>query len=92
MSLSLPTDAGGGAGREVGTSTSPRRAVSPLLEIRRPHCTLNCDYCNAFLEDRYRQMSMLNMQKYFFVFFFCFSFEMICDFFALHVLFNHFSG
>lgn len=63
MSLSLPTDAGGGAGREVGTSTSPRRAVSPLLEIRRPHCTLNCDYCNAFLEDRYRQMKIVDKVK-----------------------------
>lgn len=33
---------------------SPRRAVSPLLEVRRPHCTLNCETCNAFLEDLYR--------------------------------------
>ncbi|KAK9890316.1 hypothetical protein WA026_010418 [Henosepilachna vigintioctopunctata] len=32
MSLSLPSDIAGG--REVGTSTSPRRAVSPLLEDR----------------------------------------------------------
>lgn len=42
----------------LGTSpdggTSPRRAVSPLLEVRRPHCTLNCESCNLFLEDVYR--------------------------------------
>lgn len=42
----------------LGTSpdggASPRRAVSPLLEVRRPHCTLNCESCNIFLEDIYR--------------------------------------
>jgi len=42
----------------LGTSpdggASPRRAVSPLLEVRRPHCTLNCESCNMYLEDIYR--------------------------------------
>jgi len=42
----------------LGTSpdggASPRRAVSPLLEVRRPHCTLNCESCNVYLEDIYR--------------------------------------
>lgn len=67
MSLTLPTD--NPSGREVGTSTSPRRAVSPLLEVRRPHCTLNCDNCNAILEDRFKHLSnhfivlMLNLNK-----------------------------
>lgn len=56
MSLHLPTDRTSN-GREVGTSTSPRRAVSPLLEVRRPHCTLNCDHCNAILEDRFKHLS-----------------------------------
>ncbi|XP_045454698.1 atrial natriuretic peptide receptor 2-like [Melitaea cinxia] len=36
-------------------SSSPRRAVSPLLESRRPHCTLACDYCAAILEDKFRR-------------------------------------
>ncbi|CAK1545546.1 unnamed protein product [Leptosia nina] len=36
-------------------SPSPRRAVSPLLESRRPHCTLACDYCAAILEDKFRR-------------------------------------
>ncbi|KAJ0172185.1 hypothetical protein K1T71_012158 [Dendrolimus kikuchii] len=36
-------------------SPSPRRAVSPLLEMRRPHCTLACDYCAAILEDKFRR-------------------------------------
>ena len=51
-SLTLPQ------GSQVGTNpdggASPRRAVSPLLEVRRPHCTLNCESCNLFLEDIYR--------------------------------------
>ncbi|XP_026497577.1 atrial natriuretic peptide receptor 2-like [Vanessa tameamea] len=38
-----------------GDSPSPRRAVSPLLESRRPHCTLACDYCAAILEDKFRR-------------------------------------
>ncbi|XP_041982702.1 atrial natriuretic peptide receptor 2-like [Aricia agestis] len=46
MSLVLP----GG-----GDSPSPRRAVSPLLESRRPHCTLACDYCAAILEDKFKR-------------------------------------
>ncbi|KAJ8923610.1 hypothetical protein NQ315_010189 [Exocentrus adspersus] len=54
MSLNLPQDPSNG--REVGTSTSPRRAVSPLLEVRRPHCTLNCDNCNAILGDRFKHV------------------------------------
>ncbi|KAF9808436.1 hypothetical protein SFRURICE_008489 [Spodoptera frugiperda] len=36
-------------------SPSPRRAVSPLLEMRRPHCTLACDYCAAILEDKFKR-------------------------------------
>ncbi|CAH0402481.1 unnamed protein product [Chilo suppressalis] len=36
-------------------SPSPRRAVSPLLEMRRPHCTLACDYCAAVLEDKFKR-------------------------------------
>lgn len=59
MSLALPEE--NSVGREVGTSTSPRRAVSPLLEVRRPHCTLNCDYCNTILEDRFRHLSIYNI-------------------------------
>lgn len=55
MSLHLPAESPNG--REVGTSTSPRRAVSPLLEVRRPHCTLKCDYCTAFLEDHFKHLS-----------------------------------
>ncbi|CAG9112847.1 unnamed protein product [Plutella xylostella] len=35
-------------------SSSPRRAISPLLEPRRPHCTLACDYCAAVLEDKFK--------------------------------------
>ncbi|CAG9828427.1 unnamed protein product [Diabrotica balteata] len=54
MSLNLPQDQNNG--KEVGASASPRRAVSPLLEVRRPHCTLNCDYCNAILGDRFKHV------------------------------------
>lgn len=53
-SLTLPpipgTSPDGGA--------SPRRAVSPLLEVRRPHCTLNCESCNMYLEDIYRHSTL----------------------------------
>lgn len=35
------------------TSTSPRRAVSPLLEVRRPICTLKCDNCSYALFHRF---------------------------------------
>ncbi|XP_026332393.1 guanylate cyclase 2G-like [Hyposmocoma kahamanoa] len=38
-----------------GDNPSPRRALSPLLEPRRPICTLTCDYCNAILEDRFKR-------------------------------------
>lgn len=31
-----------------------RKVVSPLLELRRPHCTLNCENCKAILEERFR--------------------------------------
>ncbi|KAJ8681913.1 hypothetical protein QAD02_017705 [Eretmocerus hayati] len=49
-SLALPSMSG--ASPDGGTS--PRRAVSPLLEVRRPHCTLNCDHCSGYLEDLYK--------------------------------------
>lgn len=49
-SLTLPPMPG--ASPDGGAS--PRRAVSPLLEVRRPHCTLNCESCSLFLEDIYR--------------------------------------
>lgn len=58
MSLKLPSESSGG--HEVGTSTSPRRAVSPLLEVRRPHCTLNCDHCNGILEDRFKHLKIVD--------------------------------
>lgn len=51
-SLTLPQMLG--TSPDGGASPSPRRAVSPLLEVRRPHCTLNCESCNLFLEDIYR--------------------------------------
>lgn len=34
--------------------SSSRRALSPLLEVRRPHCTLNCENCKTILEERFR--------------------------------------
>lgn len=49
-SLALPSIPG--TSPEGGAS--PRRAVSPLLEVRRPHCTLNCDHCSGYLEDLYK--------------------------------------
>ncbi|KAI4496757.1 hypothetical protein M0804_000567 [Polistes exclamans] len=42
---------------------SPRRAVSPLLEVRRPHCTLNCESCNTYLEDIYRHKIVEGVRK-----------------------------
>ncbi|KAH0560794.1 hypothetical protein KQX54_008438 [Cotesia glomerata] len=53
-SLALPSLQG--ASPDGGAS--PRRAVSPLLEVRRPHCTLNCDSCSAYLEDIYRHSTL----------------------------------
>lgn len=41
-------------GQSPDGGASPRRAVSPLLEVRRPHCTLNCESCSIYLEDIYR--------------------------------------
>lgn len=55
ISLCLPSETSGG--KEASSSTSPRRAVSPLLEVRRPHCTLNCDNCNSILEERFKHLS-----------------------------------
>ncbi|KAK0169145.1 hypothetical protein PV327_002891 [Microctonus hyperodae] len=49
-SLALPSL----QGASPDGSASPRRAVSPLLEVRRPYCTLNCDPCSVYLEDIYR--------------------------------------
>lgn len=34
-------------------ATSPRRAVSPLLEVIRPICTLKCDNCSSALINRF---------------------------------------
>lgn len=34
-------------------ATSPRRPVSPLLEVKRPICTLNCDNCSSALINRF---------------------------------------
>lgn len=56
MSLTLP-NAEGTTGKPEGSSPSPRRAISPLLEVRRPHCTLNCDNCNFILENRFKHSS-----------------------------------
>lgn len=63
-SLALPSIPG--ASPDGGAS--PRRAVSPLLEVRRPHCTLNCDHCSGYLEDLYRNsmfffMNFLKREK-----------------------------
>lgn len=53
-SLALPSL----QGSSPDGSASPRRAVSPLLEVRRPHCTLNCDSCSVYLEDIYRHSTL----------------------------------
>lgn len=58
-SLRLPivgggSGAAGGGGGGAGEPPSPRHALSPLLEVRRPHCTLNCASCTAVLEERFR--------------------------------------
>lgn len=31
-----------------------RRPLSPLMEARRPHCTLNCENCKSVLEERFK--------------------------------------
>ena len=64
-SLRLPVGGGagamgGGSGGGAGDPPSPRHALSPLLEVRRPHCTLNCASCTAVMEERFRH------SKYFF--------------------------
>lgn len=53
--LDVPPTGGWAARRwSGGESPSPRGALSPLLELRRPHCTLNCSTCNTILEEKYR--------------------------------------
>ena len=63
-SLRLPIVGGGsgspgGGGSSPGDVPSPRHALSPLLEVRRPHCTLNCASCTAVLEERFRHSKYL---------------------------------
>ena len=50
----LDVPGAGGRRWSGGESPSPRGALSPLLELRRPHCTLNCSTCNAILEEKYK--------------------------------------
>ncbi|XP_052125063.1 uncharacterized protein LOC127749722 [Frankliniella occidentalis] len=53
--LDVPPTGGWAARRwSGGESPSPRGALSPLLELRRPHCTLQCATCNAILEEKYK--------------------------------------
>lgn len=55
LTLGVPKD---GDDREGGlddtSSSSSRWALSPLLEVRRPHCTLNCENCKIILEERFK--------------------------------------
>lgn len=50
---------------DTPTATSPRRAVSPLLEVRRPICTLKCDNCTYALFHRFGLVSDQDSSKYF---------------------------
>ncbi|KAJ1525962.1 hypothetical protein ONE63_009147 [Megalurothrips usitatus] len=55
--LDVPPTGGWAARRwSGGESPSPRGALSPLLELRRPHCTLNCSTCNTILEEKYKNV------------------------------------
>ncbi|PNF41806.1 hypothetical protein B7P43_G02602 [Cryptotermes secundus] len=67
-SLRLPivgggSGAAGGGGGGAGEPPSPRHALSPLLEVRRPHCTLNCASCTAVLEERFRHKIVENVKN-----------------------------
>lgn len=56
LTLGIPRDADGyqyGSMDDTSPSGS-RRALSPLLEVRRPHCTLNCENCKTILEERFK--------------------------------------
>ncbi|KAL0269377.1 UNVERIFIED_CONTAM: hypothetical protein PYX00_007132 [Menopon gallinae] len=51
-----------GYGEGVSPSGS-RRPLSPLLEIRRPHCTLNCENCKTILEEQFRHRIIENVKN-----------------------------
>lgn len=60
LTLGIPRDP---EGYQYGSmdDTSPsgsRRALSPLLEVRRPHCTLNCENCKTILEERFKHSKL----------------------------------
>lgn len=59
MAMSLTIPSADGYPTDGDSPQPPRRVVSPLLEVRRPHCTLNCEHCNIILEDRFKYMSKL---------------------------------
>lgn len=57
---------------DYSDDTSPsgsRKGLSPLLELRRPHCTLNCENCRVILEERSRHSRCPQFLVYFSVVF-----------------------
>lgn len=61
LTLGIPRDTDGyqyGSMDDTSPSGS-RRALSPLLEVRRPHCTLNCENCKTILEERFKHSRFL---------------------------------
>lgn len=39
---------------DTSSCGSSRYGLGPLLEVKRPHCTLNCEYCKVVLEERFK--------------------------------------
>lgn len=68
-----------------GAHSPEARSISPLLEIRRPHCTLNCDHCSTYLEDLYKQSTLRALKKIYF-FYYSFLVKKINDILAIKLI------
>ena len=61
--LRLPVQGLGMTGSSSMTELPRRSQLSPLLEVRRPYCTLNCDSCSAVLGERFKLSECSSKKK-----------------------------
>lgn len=55
LTLGVPKDGDEREGSfDDASSCSSKYGLAPLLEVKRPHCTLNCENCKVILEERFR--------------------------------------
>ncbi|KAK6639368.1 hypothetical protein RUM43_007641 [Polyplax serrata] len=45
------------------SSSGSKYGLGPLLEVKRPHCTLNCEHCKVILEERFRHKIIENVKN-----------------------------